>query len=73
MTKKISMVAALALGAMFGLSHCAVDPAAQNSRSEVQQSRPRPEPRPDPRPQPEPRPIPSPKPIDTGDPPPPTL
>ena len=72
MTKKISMVAALALSAVFGLAHCGYDPVDHPSTGQPEQARPRPEPRPDPKPipQPEPKP-PAPGPTNTGDPPPP--
>lgn len=75
MTKKVSMFAALALGATFGLAHCAYHPPAdQPSRDQVAQTRPQPTPRLDPRPRPEPVPKPpAPAPIDTGDPPAPPL
>jgi hypothetical protein len=74
MTKKISMFAAMALGATFGLAHCGYTPVDQASRGEVAQTRPQPTPRPDPQPRPEPVPKPpAPAPIDTGDPPPPPL
>jgi hypothetical protein len=74
MMKKLPMLAALALGATFGLAHCAYDPVDPTSRGEAVQSRPTPTPRPEPRPRPEPQPKPpAPAPIDTGDPPPPTL
>lgn len=72
MTKKVSMVAVLALGAMIGLVHSSFGAPEQTPPSQVQQSRPTPAPRPEPTPRPQPLPKPpAPGPTNTGDPPPP--
>lgn len=74
MLKKVTLVAALALSAMFGLVRSSSGGSAPVSPTEVHQSRPTPRPSPEPKPRPEPQPKPpTPAPIDTGDPPPPQI
>lgn len=74
MTKKVTLIAAVVLGAVLGLSRSSSGALTPASPVQVHQTRPQPQPRPDPKPRPEPQPKPpAPAPDNTGDPPPPQI